>query len=56
MLPRRKLNRLVCSLFFILIRKAVELGELTYPQLMARLVEDPAVLMQIRRELGLPEE
>ena len=39
-----------------LIRKAVELGELTYPQLMARLVEDPAVLMQIRRELGLPEE
>ena len=39
-----------------LIRKAVELGELSYPQLMARLVEDPAVLMQIRRELGLPDE
>lgn len=39
-----------------LIRKAVELGELTYPQLMSRLVEDPTVLMQIRKELGLPEE
>jgi type VI secretion system protein ImpA len=39
-----------------LIRKAVELGELSYPQLMNRLVEDPTVLMQIRKELGLPEE
>jgi type VI secretion system protein ImpA len=39
-----------------LIRKAVELGELSYPQLMARLVEDPTALMQIRKELGLPEE
>lgn len=39
-----------------LIRKAVELGELSYPQLMARLVEDPNALMQIRKELGLPEE
>ena len=39
-----------------LIRKAVELGELSYPQLMARLVEDPSALMQIRQELGLPEE
>lgn len=39
-----------------LIRKAVELGELSYPQLMTRLLEDTEALNALRKEFGLPEE
>ena len=39
-----------------LIRKAIDLGELPYPQLMTRLIDDSGTLMSLRKELGLPEE
>jgi type VI secretion system protein ImpA len=37
-----------------LIRKAVDLGSLPYPQLMARILENSEALEAIRREFGLP--
>lgn len=39
-----------------LIRKAVDLGSLPYPQLMSRILENSEALESIRREFGLPPD
>ncbi|MFM7317734.1 MAG: type VI secretion system protein TssA [bacterium] len=39
-----------------LIRKAVDLGSLPYPQLMSRILENSEALESIRREFGLPQD
>ncbi len=39
-----------------LIRRAVELGALPFPQLMRALIRDDAVLQEMNRELGIKEE
>lgn len=36
-----------------LVRKAVELGELTFPELIVRLIRDEGVLAELNRELGI---